>query len=144
MKYRQNEWDGEFETYDEWARFGPQPPVQECDLSRCSRSTLHFSARFRACTRGWGIPGEVLLDNARGTKTRIGRSSVDLNGCLSTSDIIPQVGFGDVPPNTRCKRARPYPDPRANRADGRRPDRRDRKSPQPHRRSRLSASAARS
>ena len=26
-------------------------------------------------------------------------------------------------------RARPYPDPRANRADGRRPDRRDRKSP---------------
>jgi hypothetical protein len=30
MKYRQetlteNESDGEFETYDEWARFGPQP-----------------------------------------------------------------------------------------------------------------------
>ena len=23
MKYPQNEWDGEFETYDEWARFGP-------------------------------------------------------------------------------------------------------------------------
>jgi hypothetical protein len=33
MKYRQetlaeNEWDGEFETYDEWARLGPQPPYR--------------------------------------------------------------------------------------------------------------------
>lgn len=28
MKYRQNEWDGEFETYDEWARFGPHPPYR--------------------------------------------------------------------------------------------------------------------
>ena len=33
VKYRQetvveNDWDGEFETYDEWARFGPQPPYR--------------------------------------------------------------------------------------------------------------------
>jgi hypothetical protein len=31
MKYRkgtgaERDWDGEFDTYDEWARFGPQPP----------------------------------------------------------------------------------------------------------------------
>jgi hypothetical protein len=31
MKYRRETiadkgWDGEFETYDQWARFGPQPP----------------------------------------------------------------------------------------------------------------------
>jgi hypothetical protein len=41
MKYRQEtvaekDWDGEFETHDEWARFGPQPPLQECDFSRRS------------------------------------------------------------------------------------------------------------
>lgn len=40
MKYRQNEWDGEFETYDEWARFGPQPPC---------RSATFLDAQGRRC-----------------------------------------------------------------------------------------------
>lgn len=40
MKYRQNEWDGEFETYDEWARFGPQPPY---------RSATFLDAQGRRC-----------------------------------------------------------------------------------------------
>jgi hypothetical protein len=33
MKYRQekvaeNDWDGEFRTYEEWVRLGPQPPYR--------------------------------------------------------------------------------------------------------------------
>jgi hypothetical protein len=45
MKYRQetlveNEWDGEFETYHEWARFGPQPPY---------RSATFLDAQGRRC-----------------------------------------------------------------------------------------------
>jgi len=45
MKYRretvaQKGWDGEFETYDEWARFGPQPPY---------RSANFMDAEDRAC-----------------------------------------------------------------------------------------------
>ena len=45
MKYRQEtvvekDWDGEFETYDEWARFGPQPPY---------RSATFLDARGRRC-----------------------------------------------------------------------------------------------
>ena len=39
MKYRQEtiaerEWDGEFATYDEWARFGPQPPYRSATFVR--------------------------------------------------------------------------------------------------------------
>jgi hypothetical protein len=33
--------DGEFETYDEWTRFGPQPPY---------RSAIFLDARGRRCT----------------------------------------------------------------------------------------------
>jgi hypothetical protein len=49
MRYQQEtvaekDYDGEIETYDEWVRFGPQPPIQECNVSRCSRSTLHYLA----------------------------------------------------------------------------------------------------
>jgi len=45
MKYRQEtrverDWDGEFETYDEWARFGPQHPY---------RSTTFLDAQDRSC-----------------------------------------------------------------------------------------------
>jgi len=25
-------WDGEFETYDQWARFGPQPPYRSANF----------------------------------------------------------------------------------------------------------------
>jgi len=37
MKYRgetvaEKNWDGEFETYDEWARFGPQPPYRSANF----------------------------------------------------------------------------------------------------------------
>lgn len=45
MKYRretarEKDWDGEFRTYDEWARFGPQPPY---------RSATFFDAKGRRC-----------------------------------------------------------------------------------------------
>jgi hypothetical protein len=45
MKYQQEtiaerEWDGEFDTYDEWARFGPQPP---------HRSATFRDAQDRRC-----------------------------------------------------------------------------------------------
>jgi hypothetical protein len=33
-------WHGEFETYDEWARFGPQPPY---------RSAIFLDAQARPC-----------------------------------------------------------------------------------------------
>ena len=46
MKYRRETiadkgWDGEFETYDQWARFGPQPPY---------RSANFMDAHGRRCT----------------------------------------------------------------------------------------------
>jgi hypothetical protein len=49
MKYRRativaDDWHGEFGSYDEWARLGPQPPLQDCYLFRCSWATLHYSA----------------------------------------------------------------------------------------------------
>jgi len=41
MEYRQETIaDGEFETYDEWARFGPQPPY---------RSATFLDAQGRRC-----------------------------------------------------------------------------------------------
>jgi hypothetical protein len=45
MRYRQetvveNDWDGEFMTYEEWARFGPQPPY---------RSATFIDAKGRLC-----------------------------------------------------------------------------------------------
>ena len=45
MRHRQETvvkkgWDGEFETYDEWARFGPLPPY---------RSTIFLDAHGRRC-----------------------------------------------------------------------------------------------
>jgi hypothetical protein len=45
MKYQQatvaeKDWDGEFATYDEWARFGPQPPY---------RSASFLDAQGRPC-----------------------------------------------------------------------------------------------
>ena len=45
MKYRQEtvaekDWDGEFESYHEWARFGPQPPY---------RSAIFIDAQGRSC-----------------------------------------------------------------------------------------------
>jgi hypothetical protein len=65
MKYRRETvteqgWDGEFGTYDEWARLGPQPPyrsatfldaqgrrcVTQQDFSR-ARDTNAFPVRFR-------------------------------------------------------------------------------------------------
>jgi len=45
MRHRQETvaekgWDGEFETYDEWARLGPQPPY---------RSAIFLDRRDRSC-----------------------------------------------------------------------------------------------
>jgi hypothetical protein len=45
MKYRQGiigerDWVGEFQTYDEWTRLGPQPPY---------RSATFLDARGRRC-----------------------------------------------------------------------------------------------
>jgi hypothetical protein len=45
MRYRQEtvadkDWDGEFESHDEWARFGPQPPY---------RSAIFIDAQGRPC-----------------------------------------------------------------------------------------------
>ena len=45
MKYRRatiapDDWQGEFGSYDEWARFGPQPPY---------RTATFFDARGRRC-----------------------------------------------------------------------------------------------
>ena len=45
MRHRQETvmekgWDGEFETYDEWARFGPHPPY---------RSAIFLDAHGRRC-----------------------------------------------------------------------------------------------
>jgi hypothetical protein len=49
MKYRQekvaeNDWDGEFRTYEEWARLKTRTatPVQECHFPGWSRPTLHY------------------------------------------------------------------------------------------------------
>ena len=36
----EKEWDGEFETYDDWARLGPQPPY---------RSAIFRDGRDRPC-----------------------------------------------------------------------------------------------
>ena len=45
MRYRQetvakDDWDGEFESYNEWARLGPQPPY---------RSATFVDAQDRPC-----------------------------------------------------------------------------------------------
>jgi len=45
VKYRQEtvaekDWDGELDTYDEWARFGPQPTY---------RSAIFLDAQGRRC-----------------------------------------------------------------------------------------------
>jgi hypothetical protein len=45
MKYRQEtaaekDWDGEFNSYEEWGRLGPQPPY---------RSATFFDAQGRRC-----------------------------------------------------------------------------------------------
>ena len=72
MKYRRETiadkgWDGEFETYDQWARFGPQPPYRsanfmdaqdrpcgtERDFAR-ARDDGAFPVRFRWETTAWG------------------------------------------------------------------------------------------
>jgi hypothetical protein len=49
MEYRQekvaeNDWDGEFRTYEEWARLKTRTatPVQECHFPGWSRPTLHY------------------------------------------------------------------------------------------------------
>ena len=70
MKYRQEtvaekDWDGELDTYDEWSEIWTTTDVQECDFSRCSRSTLHYSARFCPRTGRWGVPGEVSTPETR-------------------------------------------------------------------------------
>ena len=75
MKYRQEtvvekDWGGEFETYDEWARFGPQPPY---------RSATFLDARGRRCitqrdfARAWeegAFPGRYYWQT---TETRLHR-----------------------------------------------------------------------
>jgi hypothetical protein len=76
MKYRQEtvvekDWDGQFETYDKWARFGSATPVPEYHLSGCSGSTLYYSARFCSCAGGGGISGEVLLADDRDAMTSL-------------------------------------------------------------------------
>ena len=48
MRYRQetlaeNEADGEFETYDEWARFGPQPPYRSATFSMLKVDVVFLS-----------------------------------------------------------------------------------------------------
>jgi hypothetical protein len=47
MKYQQatvaeKDWDGEFATYDEWARFGPQPPYRSATFLDAQGATLHY------------------------------------------------------------------------------------------------------
>ena len=69
MKYRQEtiakgDWDGEFETYDEWARFGPQPPYRSATFLD-AQGGLQYSTRFCSGVGGWGIPGKVLLEHVR-------------------------------------------------------------------------------
>jgi hypothetical protein len=83
MKYRQEtvvekDWGGEFETYDEWARFGPQPPYRSAHLSGCSGSTLYYSARFCLRVGGGGISGEVLLANDRDAMTSLALTNPSL------------------------------------------------------------------
>jgi hypothetical protein len=51
MKYRQNEWDGEFETYDEWARFGPQPPYRRRPFSMLKVDVAFLSKISRVHAR---------------------------------------------------------------------------------------------
>ena len=64
MKYRQNEWDGEFETYDEWARFGPQPPYRGAKSG--SHSTLPLGgARFDI--KAYGVKEDAALPEDAGT-----------------------------------------------------------------------------
>ena len=55
MKYRRETiaekgWDGEFETFDQWARFGPQPPYRSAnfiDAQDRPCGTEHDFARAR-------------------------------------------------------------------------------------------------
>jgi hypothetical protein len=77
MKYRQEpvaekEWDGEFEMYDEWARFGPQPPY---------RSAIFLDAQGRRCitqqdfARAWeggAFPVRYYWKTPEARKTQIG------------------------------------------------------------------------
>jgi hypothetical protein len=58
MKYRQEtiaerDWDGEFETYDEWGRFGPQPPYRSATF-RDARGRRYITQRDFAQARDDG------------------------------------------------------------------------------------------
>jgi hypothetical protein len=46
MRYRRervvaDDWHGQFGSYDEWARLGPQPPYR-ADLARCGEQRYSF------------------------------------------------------------------------------------------------------
>ena len=90
MKYRremvtEQGWDGEFGTYDEWARLGPQPPyrsatfldtqgrrcVTQQDFSR-ARDTNAFPVRFRwETTKARKCCYSGRLDQVNGTRSPI-------------------------------------------------------------------------
>jgi hypothetical protein len=72
-------------------------PVPECNLSRCARSALHYSARFRSGARGWGIPGEVLLEQVRDVNADTYDLGTKALGCLISPNMIPEVGLA-MPP----------------------------------------------
>jgi hypothetical protein len=76
MKYRQekvaeNDWDGEFRTYEEWVRLGPQPPYRSATFLDGQGRPLHYSARFCSGTGRGRIPAEVLLGSNQGPKASL-------------------------------------------------------------------------
>jgi len=54
-------WDGEFKTYDEWARFGPQPPYRSAIFLDVHGRRCISQRDFGSSTERRGIPAEVLL-----------------------------------------------------------------------------------
>jgi len=61
MKYRQEtiaerDWDGEFDTYDEWARFAPQPPYRSATFRDAQGRRCHTQQDFARAREDGAFP----------------------------------------------------------------------------------------
>ena len=77
MKHRQEtvaekDWDGEFETYDEWARLGPQPPYRSAAFTDAQGRRCINQQDFARARDDRGFPVRYRLGDAGGTKTSLG------------------------------------------------------------------------
>ena len=76
MKYQreavvEKDWDGEFETYEEWAIFGPQPPYRSATFLEA-----HVTPELRCAIKASGQFGRPVASRRKSSAiSRIGPGS---------------------------------------------------------------------